>query len=81
VRDRRSYGQRRALVRRILDEVFSHHTFALAVVDCARLFGVPPAVCDRILHELERVGIVQQARPGVWTAGRHVFSSWRCPGA
>ncbi len=67
MRDRRSNAQRRALVRRVLDEVFSHRSFTLQTIDCARLFGVAAPVCDRILRELEDAGILLQARPGVWT--------------
>jgi hypothetical protein len=50
-----------------MDEVFSQRSFALDAVDCARLFGASAAACARILHELEEAGIVQQARPGIWT--------------
>jgi hypothetical protein len=53
-------------MRRVLDEVFSHRSFTLQTIDCARLFGVAAPVCERILHELEAAGIVLQARPGIW---------------
>ena len=66
MRDRRFYPTRRALVRRVLDEVFSQRSFTLRAVDCARLFGVAAPICERILRELEEAGIVQQARPGIW---------------
>jgi hypothetical protein len=52
----------------VLDQVFSHQTFALRTVDCARLFGVAAPVCERILRELEDAGVVQQARPGIWVS-------------
>ena len=71
VRDRRANPQRVALVRRIIDEVFSHRAFTVEAVDCAQIFGVPAAVCDRILHELGRAGIIQEARPGIWTLRAH----------
>jgi hypothetical protein len=66
VRDRRSYFTRQALVRRVVDEVLSHRRFAFDAVDCARTFGISTAICQRILHELERVGIIRQPRPGLW---------------
>jgi hypothetical protein len=47
--------------------VFSHRWFTVHAIDCARLFGIPPPVCERILRELEEVGIVKQPRPGIWT--------------
>jgi hypothetical protein len=50
----------------VLDEVFSHRSFTLQAVDCARLFGVAAPVCERILRELEEAGIVLQPRPGIW---------------
>jgi hypothetical protein len=81
MRDRRCTSQRRALVRRIIDEVFSQRFFALGVVECARLVGISGDACERILYQLERAGIVRQARPGVWTsAPRYSLSSWRSRG-
>lgn len=72
MRDRRFYPQRLALARRIVEEVFSHRSFTLQAMDCARLFGVAAPICERILYELERAGVVQQARPGIWMRRAHV---------
>ena len=66
VRDRRVNSQRRALVRRVVDEVLNRRAFTLDAMDCAQLFGISTGVCHRILKELERAGVVQEARPGLW---------------
>lgn len=55
-----------ALVRRIVDEVFSHPWFTVDAIDCRRIFGVTPEICRRILVELERTGVIRQTRPGTW---------------
>jgi len=66
VKDRRASGARMALVRRVMDEVFARRWFTVGNVDCTRVFGISPEICQRILAELERAGVVRQVRPGTW---------------
>jgi hypothetical protein len=66
VKDRRATGARLALVRRIMDEVFTHPWFTVNASDCRRIFGISPEICARILAELERAGVIRQTRRGTW---------------
>jgi hypothetical protein len=69
VKDRRAQGPRQALVRRVMEEIFTRQWFTLAAIDCNRVFGIDPEICGRILAELERAGVVRQTRPGTWMRG------------
>jgi ribosomal protein S25 len=60
-------GARAALVQRVIDEIFRRPWFTINPQDCMRLFGISVEICARILHELERTGIVRETRPGTWT--------------
>lgn len=69
MRDRRAHGARSAVVRRVLEEVFTRGWFTVETAHCTKSMGLTPEACRRIMAELERAGVVQQTRPGTWKRG------------
>jgi hypothetical protein len=59
VGDRRNHPARRALVDRIRGEFLEMHGVPLTDGEIARLMGVPPAACERILSALIREGALR----------------------
>jgi hypothetical protein len=62
--ERRDDAGRRRLVDRIRGEFLEMRGLALTARDAARLLGVPPAVCARILHTLITEGSLRLTQDG-----------------
>ena len=65
--DRRDPDARRALVDRIAGEFLEMRGVALTAPETARLMGVPPSACGRILYGLVREGALRQTADGRYT--------------
>jgi DNA-directed RNA polymerase specialized sigma24 family protein len=62
--ERREVASRTSLEDRIRGEFFEMRGVALTASEAARLMGVPPAACSRILHRLIEEGSLRLTQDG-----------------